>query len=43
MHIEDQEDNDAVVLNYTLEAFNLTQHIKFPMHNLRHILDLIAM
>ena len=42
IYMEDQEDNDAILLSNTLEAFNLTQHIKFPMHNLRHPLDLIA-
>ena len=42
IHMEDQEDNDTILLSNTLEAFNLTQHIKFPMHNLRHTLDFIA-
>ena len=40
--MEDQEDNDAILLSDTLEAFNLTQHIKFPMHNLGHTLLLTA-
>ena len=36
IHMEDQEDNDTTLLSDTLEAFNLTQHIRFPMHNLKH-------
>ena len=31
-----------MLLSDTLETFNLTQHIKFPIHNLGHILDLLA-
>ena len=42
IHKENQQDNDVILLTDKLEAFNFTQHIKSPMHNLGHTLDLIA-
>ena len=42
IHLNEPEDTDAEALSNIFEAFNITQHIKFPTHNLGHILDLIA-
>ena len=42
LHTDNPEDPDADQLIATLEAFGLEQHIKFPTHQLRHTLDLIA-
>ena len=42
IHVNKLEDTDAKFLCNILEAFNITQHIKFPTHNLGHILDIIA-
>ena len=42
IYMEDQVNNDAILLSNTFGAFNLTQNIKFSMHNLRHTLGLIA-
>ena len=42
IHLNEPEDTDAKALCDTLEAFNITQHIKFPTHNLGHTLDIIA-
>ena len=41
IHINNLEDRDAQILNDTLKAFNLRQHINIPTHNLGHTIDLI--
>ena len=41
IHINDVEDWDAQILQDTLKAFNLKQHINIPTHNLGHTIDLI--
>ena len=41
IHINDLEDWDAQILQDTLNAFNLKQHINIPTHNLGHTIDLI--
>ena len=41
IHINDLEDRDAQILNDTLNAFNLRQHVNIPTHNLGHTIDLI--
>ena len=40
--INDPEDQDAKILQDTLNAFNLKQHVNIPTHNLEHTIDLIA-
>ena len=42
IHFNDTEDTDAKVLCDIFEAFNITQHKKFPADNLGHTLDIIA-
>ena len=42
IHLNEPEDADANVLCDIFEAFNSTQHIKFPTHKLGHTLDIIA-
>ena len=47
MHLNKLEDTDAKAQCDFFEAFNITQHIKFPTHylpthNLGHTLDMIA-
>ena len=42
LHLNKLEDTDGKVLCDILEAFNITQHIKFPTHNLGHTIDVIA-
>ena len=42
IHLNKLEDTDAKALYDILEAFNITQYIKFPTHNLLHTLDIIA-
>ena len=41
IHINDPEDQDAQILQDTLNAFNLRQHVNIPTHNLGHTIDLI--
>ena len=41
IHINNLEDRDAQILNDTLNAFNLRQHINIPTHNLQHTINLI--
>ena len=41
INMNDKEDQDTQTLLNTLEAFNLTQHVNIPTHNLGHTLDLI--
>ena len=41
IHISDPEDQDAQILQNTLNAFNLKQHVNIPTHNLGHTIDLI--
>ena len=41
IHINDPEDQDAKILQDTLNAFNLKQHVNIPTHNLGHTIDLI--
>ena len=41
IHINDPEDQDAQILQDTLNAFNLKEHVNIPTHNLRHTIDLI--
>ena len=41
IHINNLEDQDAQILQDTLNAFNLKQHINIPTHNLEHTIDLI--
>ena len=41
IHINDSGDWDAQILQDTLNAFNLKQHINIPTHNLRYTIDLI--
>ena len=41
IHINDSGDWDAQILQDTLNAFNLKQHINIPTHNLGHTIDLI--
>ena len=41
IHINDPEDQDAQILQDTLNAFNLKQHVNIPTHNLGHTIDLI--
>ena len=41
MHKDNMEDQDAQMLLDSLVAFNLTQHIKIPIHNRGHTLDVI--
>ena len=40
-HINNLEDWDAQILQDTLKAFNLKQHINIPTHNLGHTINLI--
>ena len=42
IHLNKLEDTDAKDLCHILEAFNITQHIKFPTQSLSHTLDIIA-
>ena len=42
IHFSEPEDTDAEALCDIFEAFNITQHIKHPTHNLGHTLDMIA-
>ena len=42
IHLNKPEDTDVKVLCDTLQAFNISQHIKFLTHNLGHTLDIIA-
>ena len=42
IHLTGPEDADAKALCNTFEIFNITQHIKFPTHNLGHALDIIV-
>ena len=39
----DPEDQDAEILEDTLNAFNLKQHVNIPTHNLAHTIDHIIM
>ena len=41
IHINDQEDQDAQILQDTLNTFNL-KHVNIPTHNLGHTTDLIV-
>ena len=43
IHINDLEDALSCFLLDTISAFNLTQQVDIPTHNLGHILDLIIM
>ena len=36
MHIHDPSNQDALVLQDSLNAFDLTQHVKIPTHNKGH-------
>ena len=42
IHLNEPEDGDTRALCDICEAFNITQHIKFPTHNLDHTLDIVA-
>ena len=41
MHMDDPSKQDAHVLQDSLNAFDLTQHVKIPTYNKGHTLDLI--
>ena len=41
MHMEDPTNLNASILQDSINAFNLTQHVKIPTHNKGHILDVI--
>ena len=41
IHLNELEDTDAKAFCNILEAFNITQHIKFPIHNLGFTLDIV--
>ena len=41
MHIDNIDDQETQTLLDTLAAFNLTQHVRIPMHNKGHTLDII--
>ena len=41
LHINDPEEQDAQMLQDTLNAFNLKQHVNIPTHNLGHTIDFI--
>ena len=42
IHLNEPEDTDAKALCDIFEAFNITQYIKSPTHNLGHTLEIIA-
>ena len=41
MHIDDPNNQNACILYDSINAFNLTQHVKIPTHNKGHALDVI--
>ena len=41
IHISDPKDQDAQILQDTLNAFNLRPHVNIPTHNLGHTIDFI--
>ena len=41
IHMDDPLDNDTILFNDFLDAFNLTNKVDFPMHKSGHQLDLI--
>ena len=40
-HVDDPEDQAAQIVQDTLNAFNLKQHVNIPTHNFGHTIDLI--
>ena len=41
MHMDDPTNQNASILHDSINAFNLTQHVKIPTHNKGHTLDVI--
>ena len=41
VHINKQDDSNAIILSDMLESFNLSNHVEFPTHKLQHTLDLV--
>ena len=41
MHMDDPNNQNACILHDSINAFNLTQHVKFPTPNTGHTLDVI--
>ena len=41
VHINKQDEGNAIILSDMLETFNLTNHVEFPTHKLQNKLDLV--
>ena len=41
VHINKQDEGNAIILSDILESFNLTNHVEFPTHKLQNTLDLV--
>ena len=41
MHMDDPNNQNACILQDSINAFDLTQHVKIPTHNKGHTLDAI--
>ena len=42
MHMDDPSNQNACILQVSINTFDLTQHVKIPTHNKGHTLDVIV-
>ena len=41
VHINQQDEGNAIILSDMLEFFNIANHVEFPIHKLQNTLDLV--